>query len=175
LHGERRSRTAECDGSEPSLLVRADSAFSRRSEGPTPCYEALPQRERPTKEANPLDSKASLKACPSEPTIQMMQGPKGRRSAMKPSPTGKADEGGQSLSRLHGEPTMQMMQGPKGRQSAIALPQRERPIGGPFLAFVNGTLAARMTQSLNHRNVKNRPHAGQPSWHPHATAIFDRP
>ena len=90
LHSSEPSRR------RPGLLVRAESAFSRRSEGPTPWNEALPQRERPMKEANPVDSRSFGRACSSEQTAQMNQGPKGRRSAMKPSPTGKADEGGQN-------------------------------------------------------------------------------
>ena len=68
---------------------------------------------------------AASRACSGERTARMIQGPKGRRLAMKPSPTGKADEGGQSLilnsaSRAcSGERTTRMIQGPKGRRSAM--------------------------------------------------------
>ena len=70
---------------------------------------------------------AASEACFGELTVQMMQGPKGRQSAMKPSPMGKADEGGQSLfpfataasEACFGELTVQMILGPQGRRSAM--------------------------------------------------------
>jgi len=113
LHDERRSRSAECGGSEPSLLGRADSAFSRRPEGPMRCNEASSFAGK----ADEGGQSPFLHA--GEPTVQMRHGPKGRRSAMKPSLTGKADEGGQSRFLHPGEPMVQMRHGPKGRQSAM--------------------------------------------------------
>ncbi len=125
LQSERRSRSADCDGSEPSLLGRADSAISRRPAGPTLWNEAFLNGKGRPKEGQSLILNAASRACSGERTTRMILGPKGRQSAMKPSPMGKADEGGQSLilnaaSRAcSGERTTRMIQGPQGRRSAM--------------------------------------------------------